>query len=158
MSTGNNIKDFKEKLKAIEEKNKPLQDSKFSHEQLMKALYYMFDAFDRANIKFFLTGKTAKACYENKGLSSDKVEIGIRKLEYVSGAWRVLTEFAKPVKEEEEMIHFEHEGVPIECRLFDEDVFFNQAQPILWQYEGFNLPNPYEEYVKRYETKKEIDN
>lgn len=151
--SGSNIENLEEKLKAIEEKNSIASSGKYNHEQLMNALYAMWDAFDRSLITFFLVGKTAEACSKNLGLAGDKVEIGLRRSEYESGSWRIFTEFMKPVSETHEFLVFQHEGVPITCRLFDDDTYFDYPAPYYWQYESFNLPNPYKDYVEKYETK-----
>lgn len=150
-NTGTNIKDFEDKLKVIKEKNAVSIGGKFNNEQLMTALYYLWDAFDRASIKFFLIGKTGESCFKDLPLSGDKVEIGIRRMEHVSGAWSILKSFAEPIEGNDKIIRFEKDGVPVECKVFDDDVYFLQTVPHYWQYEAFNLPNPYLDYVEKYE-------
>lgn len=156
MPKGSNIKDFEEKLAQVKAKNDAVLQGKYNHEQVMSALYNIFDASERTGIIFFLIGDCARACYKNLPVSTDRIEIGMRRLEKESGAWRIFTEFAKVVKEDKDEVIIEYKGMPVYCKLFDDEFFFTQPDTIIWQYEAFRIPNQYEEYVKRYERKESI--
>lgn len=117
---------------------------------LLQALYKIWDAFERANVEFFLVGDTYYAAKANRDLTGDRVTVGIRKNEWISGGRRLIDAFITPVSETEDMALYEFEGVPVEVRVYkDSDCILN-CDTINYRYESFKTPNPYSEFVKQY--------
>lgn len=120
-------------------------------QQLLDALYYMWDAFDRALMPYFLIHKTAEDAMKNRDLTGNKVTLGVRKMEWLGGSRRILEAFTgTPLTESDELVTFEHKGVPIELHLYDDHNCIIQTDMIRYRYEEFKVPNPYSEFEEVY--------
>lgn len=120
------------------------------HEQLLKALYWVYDFMDRALINFFLVGKTAEAVLAKKDLFGDKITVGVRKLEWESGARRIVDSFVTPIKEEKYTVEYEYERIPVILYVLEDDATIQSTDQQMYKSEFFKLPNPYEEFRKVY--------
>lgn len=118
-------------------------------ERLLKALYWIWDAFERANVPYFLTGQTAVDAMANKPLSGEKVTVGIREVEWISGGGRILRTFlGEPHYEDKRYAQYEFEGVPVFIEKYDDHECIIATDTIIYGYETFRVPNPYETFVK----------
>lgn len=124
----------------------------FTHDQLHDALYFIDDAFERSAILFFLVHKTAKQAINNQDLSGDKIEVGVRKLEWISGGKRILDNFISSylVSETEDRAEYNYNGVPIVVYIYPDDACITQCDRIVYEYDFFNLPNPYSKFEELY--------
>lgn len=120
-------------------------------QKLLNALYWIMDVFERSNMPFFLIGSTAEQAINGSELTGDRVTIGLRQMEWNGGSQRILTTIAPPVSEDGDIIMFEHEGVPVEMRLFEDSSYITGLDSIHYRYEYFKIPNPYKEFKEKYE-------
>ena len=123
----------------------------FTHDQLLQALYWVFDFMDRAMINFYLVGSTAESVKNQKDLFGDKINIAIRKNEWISGARNIADAFATPLKETETKVEYEYQGVPVIMYVLEDNEMLTSSDSILYASEVFRLPNPYEKFKKEFE-------
>lgn len=117
----------------------------FTHEKLLKALYWVYDLFERANIPFMLLGETAKCAHNNIKLSGDGIEIGVKDTDWHESNIRIIESCYLANTIEKHKVTYTHEGVPITCLIIKDygrnNYSYNQ---VMYEREFFNLPNPYE--------------
>ncbi len=128
----------------------------FSHEQLLAALFFAWDAAERGQMDLFLIKDTAKQVKADKELSGDKITLGARKSEWNSGQGRIFETFAQHelggvVSKTDEEIVYDCKGVPVVIKLYDENEALKSFNPVFYHFETFNLPNPYELFIEKYE-------
>lgn len=132
----------------------PIQPEKqFTHEQLLSALYFIWDAFDRGPVEFFLVRDTAKQAKEGKNLSGNGIDVGVRKLEWISGGKRVMDNFTGQylVKENNELSEYIWAHVPVRVHVYSDNECLASFDTIMYEHESFSLPNPYDKFVEKYE-------
>lgn len=121
------------------------------HERLLKALYWVWDAFDRSMVDFFLINQTYKDARKNKDLSGDKLEIGIRRMEWVGGGRRLLDTFmGLPLEETPTVARYEYEGVPVLLHIYDDSDCITALDSLVYAREIFKIPNPYSKFEEIY--------
>lgn len=122
-----------------------------SPSELLNALYYAWDAFDRANVVFFLVNQTAKDVKDQFDLTGNGVEIGIRRMEWVSGGRRMLDAFlGLPTEESESQAIYLYNNVPITLNIYEDSSCITSPDTILYRNEVFRLPNTLELFEKTY--------
>ncbi|HEX8965507.1 MAG TPA: hypothetical protein VF820_03700, partial [Patescibacteria group bacterium] len=52
------------------------------HAKLLSCLYFVFDAFERSGLDFFLVKDTARKAKTEYMLEGDHIDVGLRKLEW----------------------------------------------------------------------------
>ena len=124
--------------------------NKVSSEKLLDGLYWIWDAFERANVHFFLVGQTAEDAIANKDLSGHAVEVGVRKNEWIAGGRRIIDAFITPKEEEEMIVLYEHEGVPVILKVYEDSDCVRQTDTIMYRYERFQIPNPMSTFKELY--------
>jgi hypothetical protein len=127
--------------------------SEFPFDKLMQALYWAWDAFDRANMGMFLVYDTAADVLQNKMISGDKVTIGVRKNEWISGSTPILKAFTgEPIETTDKYVVFKNplNDVPVYLYIFEEDPCIISTQEILYEREYFKLPNTYRLFIDRF--------
>jgi hypothetical protein len=124
--------------------------TKYSPQQLLDALYYIWDAFERSNMPFFLVWDTARQAILNADLRGDKVEVGVRAVEWRSGAKRIFDAFVnEPIEEESDTVTYEFHGVPVIVHIFEKDhECIVQTDMVRYRYEEFKVPNPYQKFIE----------
>lgn len=128
-----------------------------SSEELLNALYFIWDAAERGQLQMFLTGNTAKQVIAQEDLSGDKITVGVRRNEWDSGQGRIAQTFLehelghKMVDVDNEVIIKARNGVPIHIKLYDENPTLDSFDIVFYRYETFNLPNPYKTFLEKYE-------
>ena len=133
-------------------KQSDLQETKpsLSHDELLKGLYFVFDLFSRSNTPFFLLGDTAKAVIENKSLSGDKVEVGVRKVEYQDRPFGIMQAFHQAESFTDNEILYKIDNIPVVVKVIDSlDPMFMATNTVMYQHEFFNIPNPFKEYWEK---------
>lgn len=127
---------------------KPLQE--FSSQQLLDALYWIWDAFERSNVPFFLVFQTAEDAIKQHDLTGDRVEIGVRRMEWVSGGKRIIDAFVMPLSEGKDEAIYEYRGVPVIVHVYDDSDCVVQTDMVRYRYEEFKIPNPYSKFKELY--------
>ena len=133
-----------------------LIDAMLPSEQLLAALYFIWDAAERGQLDIFLIGDTAKQVKADKDLEGDKITVGCRRNEWDSGQGRIAQTFiehslgTKAVEVDNEVVYISA-GVPIHIRLYEDNPTLKSFDIVFYRYETFNLPNPYTEFVEKYE-------
>jgi hypothetical protein len=120
----------------------------FSHDQLLQALYWVHDLFDRANMPFFLVYNTAESVLQKKQLEGDSVQVGVRLLEWNSGAKTIIDTFAQPDMKESEEATYIYNGVPVVVHVYTDDRCITSPDTVIYNAEYFKLPNPYRRFME----------
>lgn len=128
----------------------PSIDPSIDPDKLLVALYWIWDAFERTNMPFFLVKQTAKDVMAHKNLTGNKVTVGVRRNEWISGARRILDAFIQPIDENENVALYEHQGVPIEVYVYEDHDCIINTDMIRYRHEEFKLPNPYSTFEQIY--------
>lgn len=129
----------------------PVKKKEFTNDELMQALYWLWDGFDRALINFFLIYKTANAVIQRQLLHGDAIFVGVRDVDYKSGSWPIFKDFAgEPIEKSDNHETYLYNNVPVYIFIFPDDACTRNLNPVLYQMENFNLPNPYEEFQEKY--------
>lgn len=130
------------------------------HEQLLAALYFIWDAAERGQLDMFLIGETAKQVKAGEDLQGEAVSVGVRRNEWDSGQGRIVKEFLSHelgihidvyLKSTLEILSYKYQGVAINIKLYEDNPCLKSFDIVFYRYETFNLPNPYDEFVKKYE-------
>ncbi len=134
--------------------DKPMLNIK-THDELLAALYWCYDVFARANVLFFVVYDAAKAIKKNELLHGDHIDIGVRKLEWVSGGKPILDAYMDQQRIEIQetspnTIKYEYEGVPVIVHVYEDDECLNNPDTVMYFMEDFKLPNPYERFERIY--------
>lgn len=123
------------------------QKQTLSHDRLLKTLYFMLDLFSRGNIPFFLMGETANQVKHDKPLSGDKLELGIRYLDFQPRTLSILAAFYFADEVNEHEIKYTYEGVPVSVKVvYSDDPMFTSLDTKMYMHDNFSLPNPFERY------------
>lgn len=126
------------------------------HDKLLDALFFFWDAFDRASLNYFLTGKTAKVVKSGEDLSGEGLTLGVRRLEWVSGQGRIFKDFMTheevlPKMKDKDVLLFTYKGVPVVIKLYDDNPCITTLDIAFYGNETFNIPNPLDRFTKEYE-------
>lgn len=126
--------------------------SSFSNDQLMKALYYAWDAFDRCLMQWFLVGDTAEQAIKQVDLRGDGIDIGVRKMEWVSGTERIFSAWmGEPTEATDTLKTYYHEGVPIRLHIYEpDDDCIIATDNFMYRNEQFSVPNPMQRFKEVY--------
>jgi hypothetical protein len=119
-------------------------------EDLLTALYWIWDAFDRANVPWFLAKQTAEDALKGLSPAGGKLEIGIRKNEWTSGGRRILDAYITPISETDGLVIYEYAGVPIHMHVYEDSDCIINTNAFMYERESFATPNPFDEYMRTY--------
>lgn len=127
----------------------------FTHEQLLEALYWIFDVFENASIGFVLAYSTAESVLQGKQLEGNKIELGVRKAEWDSGSKALFDtymqdELIEPIIDGNKYTYITHNGVPIVIYILDEDESIMSPDTRRYENEYFKMPNPYSRFMDRF--------
>lgn len=121
-----------------------------THDQLLKALYWMFDVMDRALINFYVVGETGECIRNKKDLTGTRVMVAVRKNDWESGARRIADAFAPNFVDNGETVDYEYEGVPVRLFVLPDSTTLTNHDTVIYNSEYFKLPNPYEQFKKEF--------
>lgn len=121
-----------------------------THDQLLSALYWVFDFMHRALINFYLVGSTAEDVRKNKALSGDRVQVAVRKNEWESGSRRIADAFAPPLKDYGRSLEYEYNGVKVIVHVLGDSTTLSGFDTAIYENEYFKFPNPYEQFTKEF--------
>ena len=122
----------------------------FLHDQLMQALYWIWDAFDRASMGMFLVYNTATDAIQNKELRGDRVSVGVRDLEWISGSTPILKAFTEePIETTDKYVVFKNpfNEVHIYVYIFKSYPCIESTKELLYENEYFKIPNTYRKFI-----------
>ena len=97
----------------------------FTPDQLLNALFWVYDGFDRALINCFFVYSTAESILQNKDLEGDGVHIGVRKMEWGevesrAGSRPIFEAFAgEPISKDNKLWKYDYLGVPVFIHVFE---------------------------------------
>lgn len=121
----------------------------YEHKELLDALYYMHDLFDRALVPFFLIGITAKCAVKNEELSGDALHLGVRKLDLTQSGMNVLSILTNAEEVTEKRIIYKTGGVPVHVHIYQkENRMITNPEYVMYMYESFRVPNQFDKYWK----------
>jgi len=123
--------------------------NKYTHQKMLQALYWIWDGFDRALMKMFVVGKTYDSVKNNKDLEGDKIEVGVRKLEWDSGSKNILDAFVgQPTSSSEDSVTYDYNGIPVIVHIYPEDTSITSLDTKMYFGENFCMPTPYSRFEK----------
>lgn len=125
-----------------------------SPQELLEALFFFWDGFERATMNFFLVKDTAKQVIANKELSG-KLTLGIRQMEWNGGQQRIFKSFMEhekvlPTKMKNGLL-FNCKGVPVELYIYPENPTLAALDITFYENDTFNIPNPFKEFCEKYD-------
>ena len=139
----------------METKTNQVVKQDLTHEQLLEALFFFWDGFERATMNFFLVKDTARQVIANERLTGDKITIGIRKSEWVGGQQRVFRAFMEHEKILPKRIQhglaFNYKGVPVYLYVYEENPCLDSLDFVFYENDTFNTPNPFKEFCEKYD-------
>lgn len=118
-------------------------------DKLLQALYWIWDAFERSSIGMFLVYKTAEDVIDNKDLEGDKITVGVRDLEWISGSTPILRSFVGEPKEKTdkyEVFKNPFNEVPVYVYIFKDHPCIQSTRQIFYKAEYFMVPNTYTQF------------
>ena len=123
---------------------------------LQMALLHVFDMFDAAHVQFVVLGDLAKCLHDKSievfdpDLKADKVIIGVKEGELSEYAISTMKSFySDELKEEDYGWAMSFENVPIQIKVIKKKFKFMERPDVrTLATEGFNIPNPFENYWK----------
>jgi hypothetical protein len=141
----------KKKAKRKASKRTKKEKAKFNHDQMLAALYWVWDIMDRSQMTFYVVGSTADSVIENKDLKGDRITVAVRQLEWESGARRLLLSIAPPVIDNSDgTIGYEHAGIPITVYILPDEPSMTGLDTKIYHAEYFKFPTPYKQFKKAY--------
>lgn len=129
--------------------------NEFTHEQLMRCLYFLYDAFHRAAVDFFLVKDTAKNAL-SKHMLDTKIDVGVRRLEWSNDNKDMLFPFFEQervniIKQDDFRLDCTYQDIPFTIHIYDDNPCIKYLVPIVYEYEGFLVPNQFDVFEKEYD-------
>lgn len=120
----------------------------FTHEQIMKSLYYVHDTMERCMMEYVVLDDIARNMKFNERCNDvEEVSVGIRRPEYSDSARRMLISLWPKGHFTKVNVGYEHEGVPIVIWILEKDLSYMQKpDTIFYDYDVFKIPNPFDLY------------
>lgn len=132
-------------------KSEPIVNTAFTEPELMEALYWIWDAFDRCSMGMFLVYHTAIHAMNNEFMDGNRITVGIRKNEWISGSTPILLAFTgEPVETWGTYVVFKNpfNAVPVYVYIYADDPCITETAQILYANEYFKVPNTYRRFEK----------
>lgn len=130
-----------------------------SSEELRPAMMFVWDIFDRGQIKYFMLGEIAKQLKEGdenteNTLIADQIEVGCMRGNLTYALYSLFREMLpegfeeiKTAKGDLKKITFEYSNVPVVIRVFDKDYgVFGDLDVKFYDRECVFIPNPFDRY------------
>lgn len=132
-----------------------VEQKTYPHEELLAALYWIYDVFERANMNFFVIDDTAHQMRRLDTLSGPQISIGIRLLEWMSGSKTLLDTYFQDdsidvTLEQDKVTYISPNGVPVVLYIFDGDETITSLDQIQYASEFFQIPNPIDRFEELY--------
>lgn len=125
------------------------------HEQLLKALFFFWDGFERSTMNFFLVKDTARQVIADDILTGDRLTLGIRKLEWNGGQQRIFKAFMEherilPTRVENGLL-FNYFDTPVYLFIYEENPCLTALDIVFYENDTFNIPNPFSVFNEKYD-------
>ena len=125
------------------------------HDRLLEALFFFWDGFERSNMNFFLTGKTADQVKSDILFEGDRLTLGIRLNEWVGGQGRIFKDFMEhehmvPKKVDEDTLLFNYKNIPVYVKKYEDNPYITALDISFYHNETFNIPNPLKDFELKY--------
>jgi hypothetical protein len=126
------------------------------HDQLMKGLYFLLDAFDRAQVTFFLVRQTAKDAINQHQLTGDHLDVGVRNNEWINGNQEILFPYFDQenvvLKSElPDSLTYEWQDIPFTIHFYNDNECITALNTVAYEYEGWYIPNQFERFEKEFD-------
>lgn len=133
---------------------KPVVD--LGHHKLLSTLYFIFEAFGRAGIDFFLIRDTAHKAMTEHMLEGDHIDIGVRSLEWANDQKDLLfayfdQEGVSKTKDEPGIIEFIYQDVPFVIHFYEDNPCVTALIPIIYENEHWKIPNQFTRFEKEFD-------
>lgn len=123
----------------------------FSHDELKSALYFIDDVMSRAAMPYFLVGSTAESALKKRDLTGDAIHVGVRSTDWHSSSLNIISIFKEADEIADDYFKYTHNEVPIIVHIFKKNHSCIQStNPVMYLYEYFNVPNPYDQFLQLY--------
>lgn len=123
---------------------KPLS---FNHDELLKALYFIWDMMDRIPMPFVLINDTAESVINHKDLSGDGVHIGVRDTDWNGTGLNILAVLMNAEETDKHKVKYSHNGVPIYVHIYKNHPTLQSPDYVVYAHESWRVPNPYSEFL-----------
>lgn len=127
-------------------------------QELLDALYFFWDGFERATMDFFLVKNTAKQVLLDADLKGDRLTLGVKKNEWRGGQARVFKAYMEhekvmPQETTDKYMKFLYKNVPVYLYVYDKHPTLDSFDMVFYRYESFNIPNPFQAFEKEVDNK-----
>lgn len=118
-------------------------------DELLEALYFIYDILDRAMIPFFLLRTTAEDVISDRELSGDHVDVGICEQHLNKYGMSVIKQLAPTLIKDKNFFLLKHGEVPIRIQVVtSKSRMFLYPDVKFYKAEQFSVPNPFAKYWK----------
>lgn len=133
---------------------KPVVD--LGHDKLLEGLYFIFDAFERCGIDFFLVRETAHQAMSEHMLEGDHLDIGVRQLEWNNDQKDLLFAFfdqerVEKTKDIPGLIEFKWKDIPFDIHFYEDNPCVTALIPIIYENENWKIPNQFTRFEKEFD-------
>ena len=122
--------------------------SKFTHEQLEKALFEVEDLMDRCVMDFIVIGELGRQIVNNApSLDVDKVIICVLKKDFTEYAHSTIKSFRPDAVIKKRKVSLMMGDVPVDIKIVHNDYqFFEYPDSVFYSVTQFLIPNPFSAY------------
>lgn len=126
--------------------NQTTTETTYTHDELLDALLYVHDIFERSIIPFVLLKNTARSVVEGTELSGP-IHIGIKNTDYISSSMQILDLLADAEETTNKHFLLHHNNVPIYVHIIKKH-YEEINNPDIRNYanETWYIPNNFESY------------
>jgi len=147
-------KEFHQEIQGEQPKPTPTD---LGHDKLLSCLYFIFDAFERCGLQFFLVRDTAKKAMTEYMLEGDHIDIGIRRLEWNNDQKDILfvylaEEGVEKTEDLPDRMTYKWQDIPFTIHFYEDNPCVTALVPIVYEHEHFLIPNQFAEFESKYDT------
>lgn len=126
------------------------------HDKLLSGLYFIFDAFERCGLEFFLVKDTAHKAMQERKLEGDHLDIGVRQLEWNNDQKDILfayfdQERVEKTKDVPGLVSFKWNDIPFTIHLYEDNPCVIALVPIIYENEHWKIPNQFVRFEKEFD-------
>jgi hypothetical protein len=126
-------------------------------DKLLTTLYFLYDAFERASLDFFLVRQTARDVINGKRLTTMPVTIGIRHNEWIGGNEELLLayfeqEHVEMTEKADDHVTFVYQDIPIMMHIYRDSDSVTALNSVAYEFETWKIPNQFERFEKEFDT------
>lgn len=133
-----------------------VKENSIGHHKMLSGLYFLLDAFDRAQVDFFLVKQTAKDAIHKDQLKGDHLHVGVRNNEWINGNQEILfpyfdQEHVELKSELPDSLTYEWQGIPFTIHFYTDNECLMALNTIAYEYESWFVPNMFERFEKEFD-------